>query len=540
MKAKRITNRFLHSTFVMAAALVWAACGDFGAPPEDPDLNLPKTGQTTTFALSEVEGSGISGTAEFEETQEGSTVVTLTLNGTPAGGQHPSHIHFNSAAMGGDIAISLNPVDGATGTSRTVVRNTDAGTSISYAGLLDFDGYINVHLSAEDLATVVAQGDIGSNRLTGNQKVYPLNESDAPGISGQIVFEERINGFALATISLNGTPDGGIHPAHIHENSAVIGGDIVFTFTPVDGTTGMSESDTRAGGMDGEPSLTYANVLDIDGYVNVHLSPEELSTIVAQGDIGSNELTGVTKTYPLMEADVDGISGEITFAERINGYALATINLTGTPDGGSHPAHIHENSAAMGGGILFTFTPVDGTTGMSHSDSREGGMDDEPSLTYADILAIDGYVNVHLSADELETIVAQGDIGANELTGVSVTYPLNTADVPGISGSIVFEERINGFALATIQLDGTPDGGMHPAHIHENSVEEGGGILFTFTQVDGSTGMSRSDTREGGMDDEPTLTYADILTIDGYVNVHLSPEDLETIVAQGNIGANFQ
>lgn len=539
MKTKQFTYRFLNATFITAAALVWAACGDFGAPPEDPDLNLPKTGQTTIYTLSEVESSGVSGTAEFSETQDGRTVVTLTLNGTPAGGQHPAHIHFNSAALGGDIAISLNPVNGATGISRTVVRNTDAGASINYAGLLDFDGYINVHLSAQDLATIVAQGDIGSNELTGNQKIYPLNESAVPGISGQIVFEERNNGYALATIALNGTPDGGIHPAHIHENSAVMGGGIVFTFNPVDGTTGISQSDTREGGMEGEPSLTYANILNIDGYVNVHLSPEELGTIVAQGDVGSNELTGVTKIYPLMESAVDGISGEITFAERRNGYALATINLTGTPDGGMHPAHIHENSAAVGGGIIFTFTPVNGTTGMSQSDSREGGMDGEPSLSYEDILAIDGYVNVHLSADELGTIVAQGDIGANELTGVSITYPLNTADVPGISGNIIFEERINGFALATIQLDGTPDGGTHPAHIHENSAEEGGGILFTFTPVNGTSGMSRSDTREGGMDGEPTLTYANILIIDGYVNVHLSPDDLATIVAQGNIGANF-
>lgn len=537
MYTKQPLFRFWRVALLIFASLLIVSCGDFGAPPAEREI--PLTGQSNTYTLSEVEASGVSGTALFEENENGNAVVTLTLNGTPAGGVHPAHIHFNSVAMGGDIAISLNPVDGATGISRTVVTQTDAGSAISYSNLLDYDGYINVHLSPEDLPTIVAQGDIGSNVLTGNRKTYPLNESDVQGISGEIVFEERVNGFALATITLAGTPDGGTHPAHIHENSAAMGGDIVFTFTPVDGSTGMSMSDTREGGMDGEPSLTFADILAIDGYVNVHLSPEELSTIVAQGDIGSNELTGETKVYPLIEADVDGISGEITFAERRNGYALATINLTGTPDGGMHPAHIHENSAAVSGGIIFTFTPVNGTTGMSQSDSREGGMDGEPSLSYEDILAIDGYVNVHLSADELGTIVAQGDIGANELTGVSITYPLNTADVPGISGNIIFEERINGFALATIQLDGTPDGGTHPAHIHENSAEEGGGILFTFTPVNGTSGMSHSDTREGGMDGEPTLTYADILPIDGYVNVHLSPDDLATIVAQGNIGANF-
>ena len=538
MKTKQPLFRICQVALLIFASLLIGSCGDFGAPPVEREI--PLTGQSNTYTLSEVDASGVSGTALFEENENGNAVVTLTLNGTPAGGVHPAHIHFNSVAMGGDIAISLNPVDGSTGISRTVVTQTDAGSAISYSGLLDFDGYINVHLSPEDLTTIVAQGDIGSNVLTGNRKTYPLNESDVAGISGEIVFEERINGFALATITLAGTPDGGNHPAHIHENSAAMGGDIVFTFSPVDGSTGMSMSDTREGGMDGEPSLTFTDILAIDGYVNVHLSPEELATIVAQGDIGSNELTGTTAVYSLNESDVDGISGEITFAERLNGFALATIRLTGTPEGGTHPAHIHENSVAMGGDILFTFSPVDGSTGVSMSDTREGGMDGEPALTYNDILGIDGYVNVHLSPDELATIVAQGDIGSNELTGQSITYPLNTADVPGISGEITFEERINGFALATIRLDGTPDGGTHPAHIHENSVEEGGGILFTFTPVSGTSGESRSDTRDGGMDDEPSLTYAEILLIDGYVNVHLSPEELEVIVAQGNIGANFQ
>jgi hypothetical protein len=36
--------------------------------------------------------------------------------------------------------------------------------------LLNFDGYINVHLSATNLASLVAQGDIGQNELTAVSK----------------------------------------------------------------------------------------------------------------------------------------------------------------------------------------------------------------------------------------------------------------------------------------------------------------------------------------------------------------------------------
>lgn len=538
MKNTLLINQVRQLVMLIAMAITFLACNDDENPPMDPEDIL--SGQFKVYDLGEVGGSGISGTAELEETATGNTRLTITLTGTPNGGEHPAHIHFNSALVGGGIAISLEPIDGSTGISETLVTETDDGAPIRYTELLNYDGYINVHLSMQDLATVVAQGDIGSNELTGESKSYPLNEAAVAGISGEIVFEERKGGNAIATINLTGTPDGGMHPAHIHANSAVVGGGIEFTFNPVNGTTGMSVTDMRAGMMEGEEGIDYDDVLEIDGYVNVHLSASELGTIVAQGDIGSNELTGESKTYALNEAAVEGISGEIIFEERINGFALATIILENTPDGGMHPAHIHANSAVMGGGIIYTFNPVNGSTGMSRTDTRAGMMEGEEGYTYEEVQEVDGYVNVHLSAENLATIVAQGDIGSNELTGTSQTYPLNSVAVESISGEIVFQERVNGFALATISLTGTPDGGSHPAHIHANSAQEGGGILFTFNPVNGTTGMSASDTRRGMMENEVNYTYAQILTVDGYVNVHLSATELATIVAQGNIGANFE
>lgn len=411
MKKNQLMNRLKQLAMLLAVALTFMACTADEDPAIDPETIF--TGQTKTYDLAAVGNSGISGTALLEETSTGNTKLTITLTGTPDGGQHPAHIHFNSAAQGGGIAVSLTPVNGTTGISETTFSQEDDGTNIRFSDLLTYDGYINVHLSANELETVVAQGDIGSNELTGTTKTYTLNESAVDGISGQITFQERVNGFALATISLDGTPDGGSHPAHIHANSAAIGGGILFTFNPVNGTTGMSRTDTRAGIMDGENGFTYEEILEVDGYVNVHLSADDLGTIVAQGDIGSNELTGVSQTYPLNSVAVEGISGNITFQERINGFALATITLTGTPEDGMHPAHIHENSVAEGGGILYTFNPVVGATGVSVSDTRQGMMDGDTAYTYAQILTVNGYVNVHLSAEDLGTIVAQGNIGSN-------------------------------------------------------------------------------------------------------------------------------
>lgn len=271
--------------FRITALLLVLSTFAFTSCKEDDDLPLPVK-DVKMYELHSVADPNIEGTATFVKLNDGATSITIQLSGTPADGRYPAHIHGNTAVEGGGIEISLQPIDGASGRSVTIVRETDAGMPVSYEDLLEYDGYINVHLSQDNLSTIVAQGDIGQNELTGESKQYALEEKAVKGINGMVLFEERKNGEALATISLTGTADGGKYPAHIHQNSAEEGGGIVYTFTPVDGTTGMSKSNVAA--LDNGTPFGYADVLTYDGYVNVHLSAAELSTLVAQGNIGSN------------------------------------------------------------------------------------------------------------------------------------------------------------------------------------------------------------------------------------------------------------
>jgi hypothetical protein len=500
------------------------AQGDIGQN----DLN----GTSISYDLGEKAVPGISGSVTFSERNNGEVLSIIRLSGTPDGGSHPAHIHANTAAEGGGILLTFSPIIGNTGISATNLTSFNDGSSFAFSDIEGLDGYVNVHLSAEALGTIVAQGDIGQNDLTGVSKTYDLGEKAVPSISGTVTFSERINGEALAEIMISGTPAGGVHPAHIHANTAVEGGGILFTFNPINGDTGMSA--TNVASLNDGSSFMYSDVVGIDGYVNVHLSAAALGTIVAQGDIGQNDLTGSMKSYDLGEKAVPGISGDVTFYERVNGEALAEIKISGTPAGGMHPAHIHANTAVEGGGILFTFNPINGDTGMSATNIAS--YNDGSSLTYSDITNIDGYVNVHLSANALGTIVAQGDIGQNDLTGDSKTYTLAEKDVAGISGTATFYKRVNGSALAILDVQNTPAGGMHPAHIHQNNAATGGGIAFTFNVVDGNTG--RSMTQVEALDNSSAITYDQILTNNGYINVHLSSTALGTIVAQGNIGSN--
>ena len=509
----------------MAITLVYLSSCD-----DDPDPQL--TGDSKTYDLGPVSNQSISGTVTFAERDDERVVITIQLSGTTSGGLHPAHIHANTAAETGDIVLDLTDVDGATGKSETVVNTLNDGTPLTYDDLLTFDGYLNVHESSSSLGTLLAQGDIGQNELTGDSEEYSLGPVSDPGISGTATFAKRANGETLVTVSLDGTGAGNVHPSHIHANSAAQGGGIVIDLNDVDGTTG--ESRTNINQRNDGTAITYDELLNFNGYLNVHLSSAVLGTLIAQGDIGQNELTGDKKEYTLGPVSNPAINGKATFAKRKNGTTLVTVELTGTTAGNSHPSHIHANSAAQGGGIVIDLKNIDGATGLSLTSVTQ--QNNGTAITYDELLNFNGYLNVHLSAAVLGTLIAQGDIGQNELTGVNKVYTLNSVSDPAISGNVTFAERKNGKAMITISLVGTTAGGDHPAHIHANAAAQGGGIVLDLKNVSGATG--KSVTSANALNNGTAITYAELLTFNGYVNVHLSAAALATLIAQGNIGSN--
>ena len=416
---------------ILAGIFFIASCGnddDGVTVPDNPEMEDPEMEDpqmedpvmetdSKTYTLGAVSDPDISGTAKFITFSNDSTVVELNLEGTTEGNMHPAHIHFNTAAEGGDIALNLTTVDGATGESSTEVTTLEDGTPITYAELLEYDGYINVHLSAEDTGTLVAQGDIGQNELTDTSKTYALGSVSNPDIDGTATFTQRVNGEALAVLALNNTTEGDEHPAHIHMNTAAESGDIVFDFLPVNGETGLSVNN-MAELNDGTPFL-YDDLVEYDGYINVHLSMDDLATLVAQGDIGQNELTGESVDYDLGAISNPSIFGTANFAERVNGETLVSIDLEGTTAGALHPSHIHMGAVADApGAIIISLGDVIGDTGslvknVTAFDGPDGAPNEGDPIDYTAMIAIDGYINVHVSVEDLATLVAQGNVGAN-------------------------------------------------------------------------------------------------------------------------------
>lgn len=324
------------------------------------------------YNLDTVGNSGVFGTARFIENSDATLSIELDLQNTVSGSTHPAHIHFNTAAEGGAIALSLDAVDGNTGKSKTDFIALDDGSAVTYAGLLNFDGYINIHLSPTELSTIVAQGDIGQNELTGERISYELNEKDRPGISGNIEFAERINETTLVTINLTGTPPGGIHPAHIHENDIATTGNIIVGLNPVNGDTGISK--TQVAALVGGAAVTYTEFLSVNAYVNVHLSDADLATIVAQGNIGSNDGAedAESKTYDVTNSGAsayvfngEGLTdennpdftfrrgGTYTFIVDAPGHPFLINSTQGTGTANTYNSGV-TNNGAVSGTIIFT------------------------------------------------------------------------------------------------------------------------------------------------------------------------------------------
>jgi hypothetical protein len=238
-----------------------------------------ETGRETSYDLKVQDVLGVTGKATFIETGN-SVTIDLVLSGVPSG-VHPAELCMNSAAEGGAVVVTLNPVD-ETGKSSTKV------TSMDYNQLIAYNGFIKVMKSSSEPLVILAQGDIGGNVITDTNITYALDTIRPFGVSGTALFEKRVNGNTLLTISLTGTIAGEFFPASINLSSiaTIGGGPVVKTLSNVNGTTGKSY--TNIVKLDNGMSITYANLLVYDGYINIYQTEIGFNNIICHGNIGSN------------------------------------------------------------------------------------------------------------------------------------------------------------------------------------------------------------------------------------------------------------
>lgn len=236
--------------------------------------------QKTSYNLMVKDVLGVSGTVTFTESSGSSAIIDIVLINAPSG-SHPASLCANSAVENGAVVVSLNPVE-ASGKSSTVI------SAMSYNQLIAFDGSVKVTKSSSEPDVILALGDIGGNVITSTNKSYPLGLVGVFGVSGTALFEKRLNGNSLLTVSLSGTIPGESYPATINLGSisSVGGGPVVKVLSNVNGTTGKGYTNIQK--LDGGTSITYENWLVYDGYINIYQTPVSISNIICQGNIGSH------------------------------------------------------------------------------------------------------------------------------------------------------------------------------------------------------------------------------------------------------------
>jgi len=127
--------------------------------------------RSSEYALSAVNNSGVNGKVTITENADKSFNVLVNLDNSVKDTVHVMHIHNGSVAAQGGIAIPLTSITGTGGAAQGLTQNINSVTwpdntvhGVTYDSILMFNGYVNVHYSMSKVDSIIAQGNIGSNK----------------------------------------------------------------------------------------------------------------------------------------------------------------------------------------------------------------------------------------------------------------------------------------------------------------------------------------------------------------------------------------
>jgi hypothetical protein len=167
---RRGLRRFSFLATLALALLAMASFTATGALAQD----------SVVVPINELNGSGVSGDASLTDNGDGTTTVDVLVDGATGG--HPAHIHSGTCAELGDVVYPLTDLD-ASGASVTTI-------DVPLAELLASGPYaINIHLSADEIGTYVACGDIpveaaGGEVAAAEATVAPAAEASPAAVGG--------------------------------------------------------------------------------------------------------------------------------------------------------------------------------------------------------------------------------------------------------------------------------------------------------------------------------------------------------------------
>jgi hypothetical protein len=144
-----------------------------GIACEEKEIENPElTGNEVVYQLASGSDFGVMGTATIQEVKGGKAKVTIELNGLPASGNHPVHLHWGDVGTpDAEIAALLTPISN-TNKSETKLNVLSDESAVTYQSLLSLDASIKVHLAENgpDRDIILVAGNIGAATTNARSK----------------------------------------------------------------------------------------------------------------------------------------------------------------------------------------------------------------------------------------------------------------------------------------------------------------------------------------------------------------------------------
>ncbi|MCM4169335.1 hypothetical protein KCTC52924_00599 [Arenibacter antarcticus] len=146
------------------------------------------------------------------------------------------------------------------------------------------------------------------------------------------------------------------------------------------------------------------------------------------------------------------------------------------------------------------------------------------------------YIYLLLSTMALVLSGCSKDNDSSDPTTSVKVFPLNAVANSNISGKVTFTKNENGSTTVLLEINGASLD-IHPAFIYLGDKTNPGAVAITLEYID--CDCESSSTVIKTMDDGTAITYEQLLKLDAHISIHQNADHLEIILAQGNIGANF-
>lgn len=122
--------------------------------------------RSTTYYMHKANYNPAEGTVTVTELESGALAFKIDLENTQEGVMHPAHLHFGDISEVGQLAYTLNSVDGSTGESYTELDHAilSDGDTLTYDKFLTMDASIKVHMNDSYYKyMVLCFGNVGAN-----------------------------------------------------------------------------------------------------------------------------------------------------------------------------------------------------------------------------------------------------------------------------------------------------------------------------------------------------------------------------------------